>query len=295
MLLLSSQIYMPCAFAQENRLTEDGRRIAQTTAINLTAGAREAAQLLGITARLDQLQQIRIANPTPEGQLPGDEEFGLKVALLDRILLASLEVRMVADRIDRELAWAYMGKEMLEGKKQKYLNDLFTLNFMQGGVLGTIAGCEFLNQNPNTGAELLLVASTVGLMLSSVSALLQTQSFSKKIDGDVTFLADVYNLKQEQMPQHRTDIVLNFLNAVPPDGKSSRTRTEQLIDMWRKGGYLRGESSVKLNKLAALQPSGVHYRESTKVLGNRIRMLHDSQWAVEQLDAQLLDLLRAVE
>ena len=57
--------------------------------------------------------------------------------------------------------------------------------------------------------------------------------------------------------------------------------------------HSRWDSEEHLNKLAAVTPPGTKYREDIKLLGDRIRMLYDVQWTIEQLDAELLELMRA--
>jgi len=133
----------------------------------LTPGAKEAATLLGILPKVEQLIQMRDARGV-EGPIT-DQEMALKVDVLDRVLRGSLEVRMVSDRIDRELAWAFNGQGMLQGRKQKTLNYLFAANFMQGGILGIVSGPMFLHGLPIAGTDLLLLASSIGLGLSTIS------------------------------------------------------------------------------------------------------------------------------
>lgn len=261
------------------------------TTVPMTAGAREAANLLGLMPYVEKLHAAKQNSSSEPGKM-SDEHLGLKVHMLDKILEQSLEVRVVADRIDRELAWAYTGKGMLESRRQKRLNYLFTANFMQGGILGILSGPQFLMDHPTAGAELLLVASSVGLMLSSL-ALLESRSGTKKVDGGTTILADVYSLNTPDANQHNPAVVMKFLNSVPPGSIDKRTRKEVLIDAWKKGKYLRTDKEEHLHKLAAVTPPGTKYKEDINLLGARIRMLYDVQWTIEQLDAELLDLMRA--
>ncbi len=255
----------------------------------LTPGAREAANLIGVLPKVERLQQLRQSHPGTELT---DEELALKVELLDQIMGAALEVRMVADRIDRELSWAYNGKGMMEAKKQKYLNYLFIASFMQGGILGVTAGREFLLHHTNTGAELLLVASSVGLGLSIIQTIVQRQKGSKPIDGGTTTLAHVFNLQDQKEEQHNPEIVYKFLDS-PPLGTTGKSRKDLLIEDWKKGHYL--QKKANLYTLAAMEKSPGKYKENIAILGNRIRMLFDTQWTVEQLDAELLELLRATD
>lgn len=64
-----------------------------------------------------QLKQQRQGNETAP---LSDEELGLKVDVLDKVLGAVMEVRMVSGRIDRDLSWAFAGQGALNAKQQKY-------------------------------------------------------------------------------------------------------------------------------------------------------------------------------
>jgi hypothetical protein len=257
----------------------------------LSPGATEAANLLGILPKVQRLQKISRVRDI--NQPMSDEELGLKVDILDRIMGGSLEVRMVAGRIDRELAWAYSSQGMLEAKRQKILNYLFTANFMQGGILGVLSGPAFLHNDPRAGTELLLVASSIGLGLST-AALIEARRGSKKMDTETTVLANVFGLKAPET-LHKPEIVTKFMNAVPPDTKGDKSRIKLLMEQWQKEHYLHSTEEQNLRRLAAFQPQGQDYKENIKLISTRIRMLFDTQWTVEQLDEELLELLRATD
>ncbi|MBS1990396.1 MAG: hypothetical protein JSS83_07755 [Cyanobacteria bacterium SZAS LIN-3] len=286
LIFAASQLcFAPGAFAADT----------QTMANVLTPGAREAAALLNITPQVERLillKQTQGANQDPLAL--SDEQMNLRVYLLDKIVGQSLEVRMVCDRIDRELAWAYSGKGSMEARRQRNLNLLFAANFLQGGILGTIAGPEFLHGDARAGAELLLTGSGVGLGLSTL-ALLESRSGSKKVDGETTVLADIFELKHEDKQQHHPEVVMKYLNSVPPLTVNGATRRQTLIAGWKKGHYMHAKDERQMNTLAALQVPGTRQRENIGLLANRIRMLYDVQWTVEQLDGELLELLRATD
>ncbi len=267
-------------------------RTSVASETTLTPGAREAANLLGIMDKVERLQQLRQSRAA--GGAMSDEELGLKVDVLDKIMGGSLEVRMVAGRIDREVAWAFSGQGMLQARKQKRLNYLFTANFMQGGILGTLSGPAFLHGKSALGTELLLYASTIGLLLSTLALAESQKGEHKKMDGEVTVLAEVFKLNAPE-PLHHSEIVMKYMASVPPGSKDNMSRVEKLMDSWKRGRYLRSTDEKNLQKLAALQPPGKKYKESVRLLSNRVRMLFDTQYTVEQLDAQLLDLLRATD
>jgi len=258
----------------------------------LTPGAVEAASLLGILPKVERLRQLGQAHP--DGQPMTDEEMALKVDILDRVMGGSLEVRMVAGRIDRELSWAFNGQGMLQARRQKLLNYLFAATFMQGGVLGVLSGPAFLDKKPQVGTELLLLASSIGLALSSISFVVARTSPTKHIDSETTVLAYVFDLNPPE-PLHKPDVVTKFMRAVPPDAKDNKTRVQSLMEGWKKGHFLRSTDQISLRKLAAYQNQGENLKENISLLGSRIRMLFDTQWTIEQLDAELLELLRATD
>jgi len=232
-----------------------------TTNVALTPGALEAANLLGIRSDVERLITMEQSHAGQSLDVVGDEELNLKVRIMDKILGEALEVRTVADRIDRELSWSYTSKGGLEAKRQRTLNYLFTANFMQGGVLGVNAGGQFLHGKPHPGAELLLMASSIGLGLA-ILAFIEQRRGSKQIDGEETVLVDSLGLNRPEYDFH-PPVSMKFLNSVPPGSTDNRTRREVLLDNWKKGKYLRSSDEEQLNKLAAVQPDGTHYKENS--------------------------------
>lgn len=285
----------------ESSRTGESSTVTQTGAVTLrplspqyklTPRAREAAEILGLSQRVERLLQLK-GQRTDSSANISDEEMALKLGILDKVLGASLEVRMVAGRIDRELGWAYNGHDMLQAKRQRNLNMIFTANFLQLGVLGTLSGPLFLTGQSKAGGELLLIADSVGLALTAL-ATAESRSGKKKIDGGTTILAEVFHLDSNDKPDHRIEVVTAYLNAIPPDSKDKKTRIEALVAGWKKGKYLTSESTDNLQKLSGINPTG-QSKEDIGLLTKRIRMLFDTQYTVEMLHEGLLELLRAVQ
>jgi hypothetical protein len=283
--------FTACSLAVITVLLQTGFCRPAAALDTLTPGAREAAELLGILPKVERLIELKRSNGGSDTM--SDEMLALKVDVLDKVMAGTLEVRMVSGRIDREVAWAFSGQGMLEARRQRILNSLFTANFMQGGVLGVLSGPAFLHNEPKTGTILLLLASSIGLGLSSMS-LLASRSGTKKIDGGTTVLADVYHLNQPEQ-DHNPLVVMKFLNSVPPQSLSKKTRIENLMDGWQRAHYLRSTSESNLQKMAALESAVGKQRENIRLISDRIRMLFDTQYTVQELDVELLDLLRVAD
>ena len=114
------------------------------------------------------------------------------------------------------------------------------------------------------------------------------------MDGETSVLADIFGLKQSSDMQHRPDVVIKYMNSVAPISANNQTRREALMAGWKRGHYLRSTEEKQLARAAAIQMPGARNRENIGDLGNRIRMLYDVQWSVEQLDGDLLELMRAI-
>jgi len=259
----------------------------------LTPSAQEVAALLGILPQVEAVIAAHQANPNRSVSEISDAELAQKVFLLEKIMGGALEVRVVSDRIDRELAWSWNGKRLLEAHRQRNLNYLFTANFMQGGILGIVAGGMFLHRKPVQGAELLLLGSSIGLGLSVIS-IIEMRSGSKPIDGETNVLADIFQLPYSTEQMHHPEVVIKYMTSVPPGSASGKTRVQELKETWQHGRYLQASNDTHLRKLAAVRPAEGTYHENIGRMGERIRMLYDCQWTIEQLDGSLLDLMRAV-
>jgi hypothetical protein len=88
---------------------------------------------------------------------------------------------------------------------------------------------------------------------------------------------------------------MKFLNSVPPQSLSKKTRIENLMDGWQRAHYLRSTSESNLQKMAALESAVGKQRENIRLISDRIRMLFDTQYTVQELDVELLDLLRVAD
>lgn len=261
----------------------------------LTPGAREAASLLGILPKVERLMQLKQARQGNESALLTDEELGLKVDVLDKVLGASMEVRMVSGRIDRDLSWAFAGQGALNAKQQKILNSIFTVNFMQIGVLGVLSGPAFLNGRGALGSELLLLASSIGLVLSMLAFAQTNVGYKKAVDGDATILTDVLKIQKPVTTEHESKLVVKYLDSVPPGSRDGKSRSQALIENWKKGKYLRNMSEPNLEKLSAVVPAGKKYKIGAAEFNRRIRMLFDTQYTIELFHEELVELLRAAE
>lgn len=295
-LVVFVQAFYPASVMAESTpspQTFAGRYIAQASSPSpsaLTPAAREAASLLGILPKVERLIQIRNAKSDPAAT-PTDEEMDLKVDVLDKVLGASLEVRMISDRIDRELAWSFAIMDALQSKRQRNLNLLFAANFLESGILGVIAGTYFLKKQDQTGIEILLVSASISLGLSALS-IMASRSGKRKIDGKTTILADVFHLPQPE-PEHTFGLITRFLNSPEPQSTDNKTRIETMIESWREHHFTRDSSETNLVRLASAQPQARKLKENIGLISARIHMLSDTQLSVEQLDIGLLELLRA--
>ena len=116
-------------------LADNSRIQPPGVADTLTPGAKEAADLIGVTPLVDRVLVLKKQGLTSS---TARQMIILKLMLYKRLWAASLDVRKAADRIDKELAHAYDIRDILEGRRGRMINLTNTSNFIQGGTLGSI-------------------------------------------------------------------------------------------------------------------------------------------------------------
>ncbi|HEY9773374.1 MAG TPA: hypothetical protein V6C81_06145 [Planktothrix sp.] len=263
---------------------------SEGNAFELTPAGKEAATLIGVLPEVKKLMQYKQRRTAADAAEMTDDELAAKVRVLDRVMGASLEVRMVSDRIDRDLSWSFSGKDIIDSRRQRNLNLLFATNFAQSGILGVLSGPVILAGHADQSTELLLIASSIGLLLSSLS-FIEAGRGSKPIDGDTNALADFFNIPDNEGSCPTS--VKKFMNSAPPGSKTSATRWQILVEHWKHGSYLRSMDEQNLRKLSSAVPAGTKMRENSALVAARMRMLFDTQSTIEQLDTGLLDVMRA--
>jgi hypothetical protein len=258
---------------------------------NLSVTASDAARLLKIQSQVEQLIEIKAR----DGKEPTDEQLNLQVALVQKIMSGTLEVRKVTDTIDRELAAEYTAEGEMLARRDAGIELNNITNFTANGVFGLTGGGMHFKGISNAPNDLDLVQGSTTILLSSL-ALAQMRGGRRKSATDPNMLGQVLHLEPAE-DKRFSPLMSAFLTSAPAESKDGLSRQEQLINRWKKAGVItiNLDRRKNLERIAATGTVKKHSADTLKIIRNRIVMLHDVHTLVESLDRELVDLLQAID
>ncbi|HEY9731967.1 MAG TPA: hypothetical protein V6C89_08645 [Drouetiella sp.] len=273
----------------------------------LTPGAADAAKLLDIEKQVAELIVIRKTNGN---RIATHQQLRLETLLLEKILGGALEVRKAVDRVDREKHYQIdVVMAELTGRRDRFMHKCDVANFMQTGILKSIAGICFFNGQPNAGGDLLEVVTSFNVILASAS-LAASRGGKRKIDSVPNSLAQFVNLSPPR--EYRLSALMErFIDSPPPQGSAGPNSTEEsslsvnntgasrkqlLIERWKEHGIVPEKNRPTVMARLAYMPSERDQKVDTiKLASARLRMLFDVRTEMESFDDELLALLRSAD
>ncbi|MBU6452755.1 MAG: hypothetical protein KGS72_13295 [Cyanobacteria bacterium REEB67] len=282
------------AFA-DIKLTPDGIVAGQPTP-ELRPDAAEVAEVLEVQPYVRMLMAARAENAggTAGGGVPSLPGNLLKVKIftLYRIIQAQEEVRKIAAIIDRDLASSNVALNELTAKRLKVTNMITTINFMQGGILGITKQSLGLHGQFAASQYELMTSFGLGTTLSVIN-LVQPYLWRRPLDPPNS-LGYFLNLGQVP-PDAEQSYLWKFFNRQVPGSTWNMTRREVLIHHWHDFAGL-GRSNERNHRLLAATPAdGEEMSENSGILYKRIILLHDLKTHLEEFDASLYELHKAIE
>lgn len=297
----SDLLELLCALPEERTGSATGSASSDTVTSIADAtesgASREAATLLKVQPQVDQLMRRKGAiGLRGEAQVPTDEQLQAQLVLARRVLGGALQVRKMADVIDGEMAREYTAEEQMVAQTNRGIELNNSANFLQNGVLGLIGG-GIAYAGHGTQADYLAIVSgglTLGL---STLALAQQRVAWRHAKPAPNLLAQMMKPDAPSNDVRFSPLIWSYLNRTAPGSTTGQTRREQLIEHWRKSHVLTINVSnpKNIDKLAASKPTRNPLSETTKLVNNRIKMLHDIHTEIESLDGGLVDLLHTVD
>lgn len=262
----------------------------QRLTTTLSAKAKDAADLLHVTDWVQRLFAL------PHQDQPTDRRaIMMKMIIYKRVMAAILEMRKTTARIDKELAYAYDVQSGLLARRGKMVRYTTIANFSQFGAMGTARTGLLINgkvpeATQNASNYLRIIAASTSVFLASMTVL-ERRSGKRKIDADPNALAGIFDIDSARA-YYLPDVVWNFLNEPPPEGGASRK--ERLVKQWQTLRHLNPSNTTYIHRITATPLTEEEKTETVRILEDRIFMLHDLHAVVEQLDAELLELVNAV-
>lgn len=245
----------------------------------------------GFAKLIDQLQQQK-AN----GTASAIERLELKNELFRRILKVSYEIRVVTNKIDREIADADQRRAVLAERRDRAVRINTYADFLSGGITGIVGGGMKLRDINHIAPD--IIDTVEGGVQTGLSAwALQQQRGEQKIERTSPgLLAPIMdpNLRSQR---DFSDDIWTFLNTTPPGGGQSLRET--LKSRWIKSRFCfqhtghRMEPKERMKHMALVHPRS--NRITIDLLEDRIAMLHDLRATVTQLDEELLGIITKLQ
>ena len=261
----------------------------------LSAQSNDTAELLGITPLIDRLSKLEPEPSSDSVDPPGNpakelERLNLKQQLTEKVLIATLQVRDVTARIDREIARSNRIQGSLEDKRDRAIKLNSLANTVGMGIIAEIGQAGEMKVNEIPGETTELVGGGIGMALSALA--LQQQSGGKqRVRSKPNMLARIFNCHTDGDTEY-PQVIWSYLNRVPVGSKDGQTRLESLFKHWQRYKYignLRLASSRP--RIASLTNTGTHGVTNIALLQDQTDLLVDVRSEVFQLDRDLLELL----
>jgi hypothetical protein len=273
-ILLSSTIALQQSFAFVSTPPE----------VKKVGEATQMADILGVKPEMDRL--LHIAGDVEAGSTANAETVALKSKILQRTLVAYLQVRRACDKNDRELSYSYNVMRR-EQRRQDLVNELFTLaNFAQLGTLYTMEPFLRLNSKFRASAICTSTSGGIGLILPVLSIAQQKTARAHHTTPPPVMqnLIDGGPVNASGLPPYVDRFLLS------PSLVSNKTRKEEMFELWK---IRYGVDASKTENLCSLIEDGKP--KSLAMLNTRILLLWSLRTFLLDMDHSLLVLLQQVE
>lgn len=253
---------------------------------DLSAGAEQVSQIVGIGDDLEALRQLRDIDPSNvEGQL---KRLNIRQTMMEDLLTQSFEIRRVIAELDQEMAEADDLRAYLERRRDKAIRLNTIANFLSGGITGIIGGS--LDMADVNRYAPISIDTGEGIVQTSIAllALKQQNGERKLMEGMPNKLAKVLDLSpSSDYPEN----VWKFLNTAAPN--HTQTRKQVLVEHWAKSGMIeKAKMRGRKDHLAHLAGNSPKVVISIDLLDARAAMLSDLKACISEMDVYLSELLQ---
>lgn len=253
---------------------------------DLSAGAEQLAQIMGITGDIEALKQLHSSDQSNlENQL---RRMNVRQTMMEDLLTQSFEIRGVLAEIDQEMAEADDLRAYLERRRDKSIRLNTIANFLSGGITGIVSGAIDMGE-VNRFAPI-SIDTGEGIVQTAIAlyALKQQNGEKRLMEGVPNKLAKVLDLKPaSDYPEN----IWKYLNSVAPN--HTKTRKEVMVEHWAKSGMIeRAKMRGRKDHLTHIAGNTPKVVISIDLLDARAAMLSDLKACISEMDVYLSELLQ---
>lgn len=265
----------------------------QSTVRNLSSDTIDLATKLNLLPKLVHLEEER-------QNAVGDSQF-FKLAALKQDLFYELmdyeyDIRIAMNRIEAEVDKANDKYALLAEKRDRAIRLNTYANLVSGGLTGIISGSLDLGQvnyiAPST------IDTIEGVIQTGLSAwgLHELRGEHKLERGVPNILSSLLESNADARKYFPASVWV-YLNSVPEDTLTGKTRRESLLERWDKIGFgsrgsRKGSQQDRMTKAAGIAQNP--HRLTVRLLEDRMAMLIDLQTAVAEMETNLQEILQFV-
>jgi hypothetical protein len=219
----------------------------------------------------------------------------LRQQIIARLLRISYEVRLVTNRIDREIADTDQRRAILAERRDRAVRINTYANLLSGGVTGLVGGGLKIRDVNHLAPD--IIDTVEGGVQTGLSgwALYQQRGESKIEHTSPGMMAAIMDTRMRS-PSNFPDDIWAYLNRPQPGGQSPR---EVLATKWQRNKFClrhsvhRMESKERMKKMSLLHPN--NNRLTIDLLEDRLAMLYDLRATVTLIDERVFELLQSVQ
>ncbi|MBX9876952.1 MAG: hypothetical protein K2Y22_00700 [Candidatus Obscuribacterales bacterium] len=274
--------------------SEDQIAVApQSTVRNLSSDTIDLATKLNLLPKLVHLEEER-QNTSSDSQF--FKLAALKQDLFYELMDYEYDIRIAMNRIEAEVDKANDKYALLAEKRDRAIRLNTYANLVSGGLTGIISGSLDLGQvnyiAPSTIDTIEGVIQT-GLSAWGLHELRGEHKLERGVPNILSSLLESNTDARKYFPSS----VWVYLNSVPENTLTGKTRRESLLDRWDKIGFgsrglKKGSQQDRMTKAAGITQNP--HRLTVRLLEDRMAMLIDLQTAVAEMETNLQEILQFV-
>ncbi len=254
--------------------------------VNINENALEAARLLKLESAVATLIELNKHHDRSK------KKQELDAAVLERVLNATMDVRIATDKIDQELHYSYdIALADLLSRRAKAMQRNFEVNFIQTGTMVAIAKLLFLKKHAKSANQLLVISSGVCNVLSGLGIYLD-RGGHRVPSPEPNSLAEFMELDLSKYSF--SPLMRAFLNQPSAESNTGETRKEFLLSLWKKQHVSRLSTNKERNRIKLAAMPGSKY-DSIKILTDRVALLSSLKANLEFFDQDLFELIKATD
>ncbi len=270
-------------------------RSPEADRMKLSPSALQAANIIGVEALITRLSSLAAAKDT--NAVPGMsfDELLLRQQITDAIVVASLDIDDVLNRIDNERAQVIELRDILRSNRDRAVGTTSVATLAIGTGLGVVSGVlQFSDTTKGAG-------NIIGFAAGGISTLLSFHSIRQQRSGKrpawilPDMLSPFFGVSQEQHGGY-PDAVWVYLNSAPPGAASPASRRDRILAEWLGADRFKAlDSPEGKAKIALLTDTNAANKKlSIDLLSERSAMLADVRAEISLMKGDLHALLGAI-